>query len=67
MADQPTPAAPRPPRPCPVCGRPAAPAMRPFCSARCRQVDLGRWLAGDYAIPGGPEDALGEAEDGAQR
>jgi endogenous inhibitor of DNA gyrase (YacG/DUF329 family) len=42
----------RPPRPCPVCGRPAEPRFRPFCSARCRQVDLGRWLAGDYAIPG---------------
>ena len=47
------------PRPCPVCGkRPADAEFRPFCSARCRQVDLGRWLAGDYAIPG-------EAEPGA--
>jgi len=50
-------APPRPPKPCPVCGkrpvagtREAAPFL-PFCSARCRQVDLGRWLAGDYAIP----------------
>ncbi len=46
----------RTPRPCPVCGkRPADAAFRPFCSARCRQVDLGRWLAGDYAIPGDAE------------
>jgi endogenous inhibitor of DNA gyrase (YacG/DUF329 family) len=44
---------PKPIKPCPVCRRPADPAGRfkPFCSARCRQVDLGRWLAGDYAIP----------------
>ncbi len=38
-------------KPCPVCRKPPAPNFRPFCSARCRQVDLGRWLAGDYAIP----------------
>jgi hypothetical protein len=30
--------------------------FRPFCSARCRQVVLGRWLAGDYAIPTKPEE-----------
>ena len=60
MADEATPA--RPPKPCPVCGKPASPALRPFCSERCRQVDLGRWLAGDYAIPGEPD--LGERPDG---
>ena len=38
-------------KPCPVCRKPLDPRFRPFCSARCRQVDLGRWLAGDYAIP----------------
>jgi len=45
---------------CPVCGKPANPATRPFCSPRCRAVDLGRWLGGTYAIPGpppgGPDD-----------
>jgi endogenous inhibitor of DNA gyrase (YacG/DUF329 family) len=45
------PPAPLKQKPCPVCGKPLAPQFRPFCSARCRQVDLGRWLAGDYAIP----------------
>ena len=40
---------------CPVCGRPATPSSRPFCSPRCRSVDLGRWLGGTYAIPGSPE------------
>lgn len=53
-----------PSRPCPVCGKPAAAALRPFCSERCRQVDLGRWLAGDYAIPAGPDPDGGEPDQG---
>jgi endogenous inhibitor of DNA gyrase (YacG/DUF329 family) len=36
---------------CPVCGRPREERFRPFCSARCRDVDLARWLDGRYAIP----------------
>ncbi|MGH6835385.1 MAG: DNA gyrase inhibitor YacG [Methylocella sp.] len=40
-------------RPCPVCGKPAALSTRPFCSKRCADVDLHRWLAGVYAIPAG--------------
>jgi len=36
---------------CPQCGRPAAQAYVPFCSRRCADVDLARWLRGDYAIP----------------
>ncbi|MCB1885320.1 MAG: DNA gyrase inhibitor YacG [Geminicoccaceae bacterium] len=36
---------------CPTCGKPAVPDFKPFCSARCRDVDLGRWLEGAYAIP----------------
>ncbi|HML10405.1 MAG TPA: DNA gyrase inhibitor YacG [Stellaceae bacterium] len=35
---------------CPICGKPALPAHRPFCSARCRQIDLGRWLRGVYRV-----------------
>ena len=42
-------------KPCPVCGRPARPETRPFCSPRCRNVDLGRWLGEAYAVPGRPE------------
>ena len=41
-------------RPCPICGKPAAPpesGCAPFCSARCKDVDLNRWLKGAYAIP----------------
>jgi uncharacterized protein len=38
-------------RPCPICGKPALPRFRPFCSARCRLIDLGRWLGESYRIP----------------
>jgi endogenous inhibitor of DNA gyrase (YacG/DUF329 family) len=48
--------APKPPKPCPVCGKPADPATLPFCSKRCRDVDLNRWLSGRYVIPGRPTD-----------
>jgi endogenous inhibitor of DNA gyrase (YacG/DUF329 family) len=37
---------------CPVCGRPRSQAHRPFCSRRCADLDLARWLRGDYAVPG---------------
>jgi endogenous inhibitor of DNA gyrase (YacG/DUF329 family) len=36
---------------CPVCLRPCAPAHRPFCSPRCADVDLGRWLTEQYRVP----------------
>ena len=45
---------------CPICGKPAVEASKPFCSERCRDVDLNRWLSGRYVIPGketDPEDA----------
>lgn len=37
--------------------------FRPFCSARCKDVDLSRWLTGAYAIPGGNEDADEDGDD----
>ena len=43
-------------RTCPICGKPAVEALRPFCSRRCADVDLGRWLTGSYAIPVTEED-----------
>jgi uncharacterized protein len=43
-------------KPCPICGKPAAKASEPFCSPRCRDVDLNRWLSGSYVVPGKPED-----------
>ena len=47
-------------RMCPICGKPAAEEVRPFCSPRCRDVDLHRWLSDVYAIPVKEE----EDEDG---
>ena len=41
---------------CPICRRPAEPRWHPFCSRRCADVDLGRWLTGGYAIPAAPDD-----------
>jgi len=41
----------RPRRPCPICKRPSLQKYHPFCSARCADIDLGRWLGGKYAIP----------------
>jgi endogenous inhibitor of DNA gyrase (YacG/DUF329 family) len=41
-----------PAKACPECGKPANPATLPFCSPRCRDVDLNRWLSGSYVIPG---------------
>ncbi|HXU99934.1 MAG TPA: DNA gyrase inhibitor YacG [Caulobacteraceae bacterium] len=37
---------------CPICGKEAAAEFRPFCSARCADVDLNRWLSGLYSIEG---------------
>ncbi len=48
---------------CPICNKPATEAARPFCSERCRDVDLHRWLSGAYAIPA--RDGDEEDEDGA--
>ena len=39
-------------RPCPICGRPRSERYDPFCSRRCADVDLHRWLKGSYVIPG---------------
>jgi endogenous inhibitor of DNA gyrase (YacG/DUF329 family) len=36
---------------CPICGRPRVPGYRPFCSARCRDIDLGRWFGEVYTVP----------------
>lgn len=41
---------------CPICGKPTAPDARPFCSKRCADVDLHRWLSGAYTVPGAADD-----------
>jgi hypothetical protein len=40
-------------RKCAICGKPQDAAYRPFCSKRCADIDLNRWLKEGYAIPGG--------------
>jgi endogenous inhibitor of DNA gyrase (YacG/DUF329 family) len=46
---------------CPICGKPASPEHRPFCSPRCADVDLHRWLSGGYVLPGSEDtDETGE-------
>ena len=49
-------------RACPICGRPRAEKYKPFCSARCADIDLYRWLNGKYAIPASEEGEPGEGE-----
>lgn len=41
---------------CPICAKPSDPKYRPFCSRRCADIDLGRWLKGSYVIPGDVPD-----------
>ncbi|MCP5432434.1 MAG: DNA gyrase inhibitor YacG [Alphaproteobacteria bacterium] len=49
---------------CPICRKPASGGYRPFCSKRCADVDLARWLGGTYAIPVVEEDGAENREDG---
>jgi endogenous inhibitor of DNA gyrase (YacG/DUF329 family) len=50
----------KPPKPCPICDKPAEQGFLPFCSSRCRDVDLNRWFSGRYVVPGKPEEDEGE-------
>ena len=43
-------------KPCPICGKPREPRFAPFCSRRCADVDLHRWLTGTYAVPAVEDD-----------
>ena len=53
---------------CPVCGKPADERHRPFCSKRCADIDLGRWLKEGYRVPTDetPDDQ-GEPPTGQER
>jgi hypothetical protein len=65
MSAEPAGAAPKKPgqpAKCPICGRPSDDRYRPFCSRRCADVDLARWLRGAYAIPD-----KAESEDGGEQ
>jgi endogenous inhibitor of DNA gyrase (YacG/DUF329 family) len=53
-------------RRCATCGKPQDARFKPFCSKRCADIDLGRWLKGSYAIPAEepPDGEPGEGEAG---
>jgi endogenous inhibitor of DNA gyrase (YacG/DUF329 family) len=48
---------------CGICGKPVVPEFRPFCSARCKQIDLGRWLSESYRVPAVEQDEDAADED----
>lgn len=52
-------------RECPLCGKPTRAETRPFCSRRCAELDLGRWLRGIYRVPTAEpvSEAPSEADD----
>ena len=54
-------------KPCPICAKPAVEAHRPFCSRRCADVDLQRWFAGSYVVPGASQAEDEGARDEAER
>ena len=51
-----------PDKKCPICGKPAVKEFDPFCSKRCADVDLNRWLTGAYVIPA-RDDEPGDDKD----
>jgi hypothetical protein len=48
---------------CPICGKLADELFRPFCSKRCADVDLNRWLSGVYAVPVTEDEEEDERRD----
>ncbi|MDP7151354.1 MAG: DNA gyrase inhibitor YacG [Paracoccaceae bacterium] len=48
---------------CPICGEKGVKDFRPFCSKRCADIDLGKWMRGSYAIPSQSEDDQEELID----
>jgi uncharacterized protein len=48
---------------CPTCGKPGVTGYRPFCSKRCADIDLGRWLKESYRVP--TDEGPGEEEPGS--
>ena len=51
---------------CPICKSTAKKEYAPFCSKRCADVDLHRWLSGSYAIPAAEEDDSAEDRESAE-
>jgi len=47
---------------CPLCAKPTVDAFKPFCSKRCANLDLGKWLGDGYRLP--TDEGPGSGEDG---
>ena len=47
---------------CPICGKPGDPKLKPFCSERCSDIDLGRWLSDRYVIPATEDEDEGDLQ-----
>lgn len=56
---------------CPICKKEPVQSFRPFCSKRCADIDLGKWMSGQYAVPSQREDDVDELveaiEDAAKK
>ena len=52
---------------CPICSKTTDPEYRPFCSKRCADVDLAKWLGGSYAIPSEDPEDMEEAAQAVER
>ena len=52
---------------CPICGKPTETKYRPFCSKRCADVDLAKWVSGSYAIPSTDPEDMEEAIEAAKK
>lgn len=52
---------------CPICGKETNPDARPFCSKRCADVDLARWLNGNYAVPSNDLEDIEAAIEAAEQ
>jgi hypothetical protein len=55
-----------PSKPCAICGKPQTARFAPFCSRRCADLDLGRWLKEGYVVPGRPDEAQTPKDDPGQ-
>ncbi|GAB5426916.1 MAG: DNA gyrase inhibitor YacG [Devosia indica] len=51
-----------PKKKCPICGKPMVEEFKPFCSRRCADIDLNRWLTGNYVIPARDDEPLPDAD-----
>jgi endogenous inhibitor of DNA gyrase (YacG/DUF329 family) len=50
---------------CPICAKPSGEGrLRPFCSVRCADIDLGRWFIGAYSVPASEDDPESDEDAG---